>query len=263
MIKRLKKIKRFFRKNIIKIRKSFHVFHYFLFSHYKNIRRLSSYGLTNIRPYCIKLSYRHIGVRRKNWIDNSVRRYYTATLNGKQCFVKTMTASITAQNELFVNKYFDKIVLNCVPKPLLIDENYMKDIYLLVTDFKPDMRNFFIPEDEKDFEDICKQLEEIHSAFHEFNIIHLDLHDGNVLIDKDNRVVIIDFGMVWMPGAKNYPLKKFYYKGVPSGDDFVYDNAYYFIEIFDECGISDDFKQKECYKRIERLVGMHTYTIKL
>jgi len=247
---------------IVKIRKLLQVIIYFLFHHHQNVAELSSYGLTNIRPYRIKYWYRNIWVPQEVSIDNSIRRYYTGEFNGTKCFIKTMTAGITAQNEIFINKYFAKIGLSCVPDVLLTDENYMEDTYLLVTEFKPHMKHIFIPEDEKDFENICTQLENIHALFHEFNIMHLDLHGANVHLDKNNNVVIIDFGIAWIPGAQVYP-PAFYFKGVPLKDIVMYDNAYYFIEILDNCGIPVHFKQKECYQRIESLIGVHTYAIQL
>ena len=40
-------------------------------------------------------------------------------------------------------------------------------------------------------------------------------------------------------------------------------NAVSFLKMLDDCGIPNEFKQKECYKRIEKLVGKHTYTVHL
>ena len=230
-------------------KKALFLLSYFLLRHRRAIAKLSSYGFADIRIYRLKL-----------WKANC--KYYQADMDGEKCFIKVSTDCIAAKNEIFINKYLAGCGFSFVPMLLLSDESYDSGEFLLVTEFKSNMRVFSLPEDEKAFELICAEFENIHGLFRQFDIIHGDLFPGNLRLDADNHICIIDFGVGWVPGSGEYP-EEYLYRGVNTGSAVVYDNARAFLNMLEDCGISNAFKQKECYKRIERLVGAHTYTVEL
>lgn len=254
------------KKTILKLRKALHICLYFLLEHHKYIAKLKSYGLMNIRTYRIKFWYRDLWTPRKNWADSYIKKYYATELKGKKCFAKTMTRGIVAQREIFINSYITKCNLDFVPKLLLSDENYDTSISLMVIEFIEGLREFTLPKDETTFEAVCAEFEHIHKCLRVADIIHGDLCRYNLLLDENNHIFLIDFGLTWVPGSENYPIDYRRHRGasyIDAGCSRIYDNAYSFLNMLDTCGISNTFKQKECYKRIQGLMGTHTYTVTL
>jgi serine/threonine protein kinase len=245
----------------MKFRKLLFIFKYYLFRHHKIAADLHSHGLTKIRAYRINRWYSGLGKTKTR------RHYYKAELNGKKCFVKLSEYDRDIKREIFINKYITQCNLDFIPKILLSYEGDDNNAALLVTEFiESDARELKMPEDAAEFEAICAQLEYIHSCLSKFDIIHGDIHSSNMMPDKENNIKIIDCAIGWVPGSeaydesyKNRGLIGTYY--IKSGNTRIYDHAYAFLRMMDDLGISDDFKQKECYKRIESLVGVHTYTL--
>lgn len=238
---------------------------YFIFCHRKAVSRLSLHGLTDIRAFQISLWY--MGRSKKGTL---LRFFYTAQLNGQKCFVKVATNDKTIKREIFINKYIAQTGLSFVPKLLLSDEAYADNTVLLVTELLLNTSKFKLPKNEQDFESLCREFECIHESLRKLDIIHGDINASNIILDQDNHIILIDFGISWAPGSEIYPEDHinnpgtYYQSSITNSDSIrIYDNAFSFLEMLKDCDISFAFTNKECYKRIERLVGTHTYTVRL
>jgi len=229
---------------------------YFLFYHREAIAKLSRFGFAEVRAFRIQKW-------RRFQTGNVFRYYYTAQFNGEKCFVKLSNDS-TIVNEIFVNSYITQCGVSFVPKLLIGDTNYAKDSYLLALEFRSDLSNFRLPDDEKAFESLCHEFRRVYDKFKEFGIIHGDISASNLLLDTDNRISLIDFGIGRVPGSEAIEIDMnthcgTYYRTNKTGK--VYDDVYSFLCMLDDCGIPAAYKQKECYKNIKSLIGTHTYKI--
>jgi len=219
----------------------------------------------NVRIWYIGL------VRGKTTGKKVIRFFYKATYDEKPCFIKLekyftqRSEYCSTIREIRAYKQMSKFDLEFIPALLLSDESYEKNTAMIATEFIPDLMNFKIPIDKKEFEVICEQLEHIHGQMREADIVHGDLSVSNLSMTKDQHIVIIDFGIAYSPTFKAFQLDTAHvgthFK--VSENKCIYDNAYSFLRIMDDCGISETFKQEECYKRLQRLVGAHTHVINI
>jgi len=236
---------------------------YFLFRRRRTMRKLGSYGFTGISGYQLRRWFRW-----HPWHGKIIRYYYMAELNGKKCFVKIVEAANdgTISNELAVNRYITQCGLDFVPELLAGDESYGKGEILLATGFKPGTVNFGLPADEESFEKVCGEFERIHGRFLDSGIIHGDISSSNLLLGPEDKILLIDFGIGRAPGSETHGINYQRHRGTyyrESGNTRTYDDAYSFLRMLEDCGIPDGLKQKDCYKRIEKLVGAHTYSVAL
>jgi hypothetical protein len=77
---------------------------------------------------------------------------------------------------------------------------------------------------------------------------------------------MIDFGIARGPGSEAFPVDYSRHAGtyfLLEGNTRIYDDAYSFLQMLDFSGIPAFFKEKECFRRIERLVGGHAFTVEL
>ena len=238
--------------------KVLHIVIYFLFYHHAAVTRLSTYGLSDISTYQIR---RWLRVVRG---EKLIRFYYQAKFKGEPCFIKMAKLDNTIGNEIYINKYLARCGATFVPRLLISDDNYNKDTSMMVLEAISDMREFELPDNESSFESICGDFEDIYKFFLEHGIIHGDINDSNLLLDHDNHIILIDFGLAKSPGSDTSQLSCSVQRGLyyqSSENTRIYDDAYSFLRMLDDCGIPDAFRQKECYQRIERLVGTHTHSI--
>lgn len=234
-----------------KLRMMLPLFFYLLFKNNKIKKNISIYGFTNIRIYRVKQW-------RFNLKKKTSRVFYTAIFNENVYFIKIVN---NLRNEVFIHEYMKRCGIKFTPELLMSDEQFIKNRSMIVTEYIPDLVNFNVPNDIKEFEDICKELEDILECMRKFDIIHGDLSEFNVALDKKKRIIIFDWANGWAPGAENHMLPRTVYKKVDGAN--IYCNAHCFLRVFDECGIPRAFKQSESYMKIERLVGKHTHTVKI
>ena len=242
-----------YRRNFRKLRA---ILHYFLFRHRKTVARLSSYGITGVRAYRVKQWVRHID-------KNVIRYYYDAKFNGVRCFVKISSDS-TAQNELFVNKYATERGIGFIPKLLMSSEISEGGTFMAVMEFVQGMRKFELPNDMPAFIKLCEEFENIHRILLEACIIHSDISKSNLMLDENGHIILIDFGIGKAPGSEVFEIDYQLHGGTyyaDSGNTRTYDDAYSFLRMLDDSGITDIYKQLNCYTRLLDLVGTHSYSI--
>jgi serine/threonine protein kinase len=252
----IKFIYKIYNKCVIIIRRAAFMLVYFMFSHRRISAQLRAYGLSDVRAYqCRKWK---VGLKKYRG-KRHIRLFYRAVYEGKPCFIKLGKNDMPSmKRETLINNYVSWCGLRFAPAMLLSDDDYDDDTAILVTEYVSGLENFSLPGDTASFEAVCAELEHIHGCLQKFGIIHGDLNASNIMLDKDNRVIIIDFGIGWVPGADDYIPRGTYY--TESGGERTYDNAFAFIKMLEECGVTANLKGNECYKRLERLVGVHTHT---
>jgi len=195
--------------------------------------------------------------------EKLVRLFYRARYNGEPCFIKLVTNDSSIKKEIFINEYATQCNLDFIPK-LLQSNDINKNSSFLVTEFISGAKKFQMPNDEKSFETICANFIYIHDCLKKYDIIHGDISISNIILDSQNRIKLIDFGVGKAPGSEVFDTGRFIHRGtyyIPTNDSRIYDNAFSFLKVMDAAGIPTAFKQKKCYKEIESLVGEHTYTV--
>lgn len=229
---------------------------YFLRDHHDAISRLKSCGITNVRAFHIRQWVRYID-------KNIIRYYYKAKLSGNACFVK-ISGDSTIENEINVNKYLSRCGVDFAPRYLYSGSDFCEGASALVVSYVPGLRSFCLPDDAVLFESLCAEFESIYQRLNSLGIIHGDISSSNLMLDGNNHIVLTDFGIGKVPGAEASGVDYGVHRGtyyIESADTRTYDDAYSFIHMLDDAGIPDSFRQMECYKRIERLAGLHTYSV--
>jgi len=240
--------------------KLFYLLLYFMFRHRKTVVKLASYGITDVRIYCVRRWYTCHGAEKTD------RLFFKGVFNGTKCFIKLAANDSTIKKEIFINNYMTECGINFVPKLLLSDSNYNINSALLVTELIQDIKKFKLPDNERAFEVMCNKFEHIHSCLKKFSIVHGDISLSNVLVDKNACIILIDFGIGWVPGSEIFRTNHLIHHGtyyIESDNVRIYDNAFSFLRVLDHSKIPAEYKQKECYKKIERLVGVHSHIIPL
>ncbi|MCL2425491.1 MAG: hypothetical protein FWD05_04045 [Oscillospiraceae bacterium] len=243
----------FFNKWMTRLHKVIFIGSYYLFHHRRMIKKLSSYGMSEIKTQNIKQWLRIIRSKK------IIRHFYKAKFDGKVCFVKLGRKGMFMDNEITLNKYINQFNFTFIPKLLISDDNFDNDKAMIVIEFFPEARRFELPEDKESFESVCSQFEHIHSCFLEIGLIHGDLTPANVLINKENQVQIIDFGVAWIPKFDVIEMTRAYGRNyLLSKNSLVYDNVYAFLKLLESVGISDEYKTTKSYQDLQSLVGKHT-----
>jgi len=238
--------------------KTLHITMYYLLYHRRTITKLSAYGFSDISTHQVR---RWLRIIRGEFL---IRFYYFAKLNGEPCFIKIAKRDHTLKNEIYVNKYLIAHGATFMPRLLISDVDFDKDRTMLAFEAISDMREFEMPDNVTTFESVCKDFEDIFNFFREHGIIHNDVNDSNLLLDLNNHIILIDFGIAKSPESDNSHFRNSVQRGLyyqSSADSRLYDDAYSFIRMLDDHNIPDVFRQNACYKRIEQLVGMHTHRI--
>lgn len=198
-------------------------------------------------------------------IDGANRRYYIATLGGKKCFIKIANSDLTIENEIFIAKLVQKYEWNFTSKCLYIDETTYSDGKVLALEFINDLHEFKLPSSKQTFRLICDEYLEILNALETAGIVHADVHRRNLLMDSNNHIYILDFGISAIEKKGN----KIDYLARPgtffktNGNTRIYDDAYSFIMMTQNLGISKEFEELEEYTAIRDRIGKITYTVQI
>ena len=63
------------------------------------------------------------------------------------------------------------------------------------------INNNLVDKNSQQLENICKTIGSVVAKLHLHGIIHGDITTSNILITKDNNIVMIDFGLSFMEGT--------------------------------------------------------------
>ena len=230
----------------------------YLLSQYRRDRiKLSSYGISRVVFFKVR-----------QWKFNKekmrTRVYYKAIRNGEKCFVKIGKSDGALKNEINIYKYLKQCNIKFVPQYLISEESYDNDRILLVLQYLEGVNKFKTPKTEDEFNHICNEFEAIHACFCKFGILQRDISITNIYMNNENKMVVTDFGMGVSPGSDVSLIDPESNVGtyfIFTEKTRIYDDAYSFVRMLDECGIPSEYKEMECYRRIEKLVGIHTHSL--
>lgn len=233
---------------------------YYFVTYFPETNHLKKYGFVNIKP--VNLS----GWRWGKGLDKAYRRYYVANYECKKCFVKVAKNDATIINEIQVNSYIKDCCgsVDFTTKLIMCDKNFCEDTAMMAIEFISDLQKFYIPQDVGEFEVLCKSFERILKILEEFQIVHADIHKGNLMI-KDGKPVLLDFGISKIKNVEN----DIDYKARPgtffrtNDTERTYDDAYSFIKMLEKMNISEEFKNLPTYKSIENLCDVNYFTVNI
>ena len=229
---------------------------FFIFQERNEKKELEAYGFKRIHAKSVN-DWR-IG-RGK---DKAFRRYYTAYKDNKKCFIKIGISDVTVKNEYEIMKSRkDKFFFS----PSFIDgcDNFKKSAVMLAVSYIDGLESFVIPNTTEQFDNICKQFIVILNTLRRNNIIHADIHKGN-LMTQNGKLILLDYGIsrrldnsenridyIARPGT--------FYQEIDGIR--IYDDAYSFIQLLNTLGLPDSFKSTFSYKQIQNMIGDYCFTI--
>lgn len=232
----------------------------YLWSTYRGeTKKLRVYGFTNIEIFKSR-SWR-IGRER----DKAYRRYYSGLLNGSKCFIKIATNDLTIINEIEIAKKISPLNFVFSPKALAFDEHFGINTKMLAIEYK-ELHPIAKDNDidlvtKEELVNYCKQGKLILEALENVGVIHADIHKGNLLVDNNERLWLLDYGISKIINESNCVDYKsrpgtFY---LQEGNTRTYDDAYSFVEMINKFPQSDNIKQTKEYCDIYSRIGKITF----
>lgn len=196
----------------------------------KEIQKLSKLGFSEIKPY------KHNDWRIGEDTDRAYRRFYMARKGNTVCFIKVGKHDKTVCNEIAVHKRIECKRFSFTPNCVMVDENFGKDTVMLALEFFEGLH--YIPEtaSEKDITRICGQFISIFHNLSNVNLVHADIHRGNLMLDNRDNVVLLDFGISKFLNDENIidyvERPGTFYRFV--GTQRLYDDAYSFLQMLEK-----------------------------
>lgn len=198
--------------------------------------------------------------------DNAYRRYYTATFEGKKCFIKVATKNdSTVSNEIDVQEYIQGRYWKFTPACLMTQRVFDKGIVMLANEYRLGLRPFVLPLTLDAFEKMCDCFCIIADSLYEAGLVHADVHRGNLLMDDAGSLVLLDFGISYILSKGN----QVDYVARPgtffrdSGQSRLYDDIYSFIRVLEKEGLPEEWKQNAHYLNVMGRMGRCSIIIKL
>ena len=231
------------------------------------ILQLEEYGFKSIKPFKSR-SWR-IGTEK----DKAYRRYYTADFDNKTCFIKVAINDLTIGNEISIAQKLINKKLPFVPEIICFDKNMLGMKQMLATEFtrglhpisKESVYNDVPTVSSSELLDYCCQMNDILESLESINLVHGDIHKGNLMLDGNNKLCLLDFGIskfINIPNDVNYKFRPgTYYQETKDGR--VYDDAYSFIRLINRYESVNEIRDSECYKKIESRIGKMQFCVNI
>lgn len=233
----------------------------------EEIKDLMNHGFIDVKPFKTR-SWR-IGTEQ----DQAHRRYYTATYRGTKCFIKVAQNDSTIGNEIAIAEQLKDKDISFISKIIIADGNFSKDKQLLATSFTPGLHPI---SEESVYNDVqvvssskllqyCKQMKVILQSLEELKLVHADIHKGNLMLDANDNLILLDFGISKFLDKDNcveyhYRPGTFYRE---TDEGRVYDDAYSFIALINRYDACQEIKHTNEYKAIYDRIDKVTFTVKI
>lgn len=224
---------------------------YCIFIKYKEIEALKKLKFTSINVY--KPTIWRYG-RGK---DNAFRRYYTAFKDSKKYFIKIATKNDSSvQNEIEIQGLLSEKGYYWTPTCIISKKNFYGNVSILAIEYKENLKEFTFPFNKNDFIKISLEYVKVLDELNEIKLVHSDIHAGNLMLDDNNNLYLLDFGISRFINKDN----KVDYLARPgtfyreNGVIRRYDDAYSFICLLDKLNIPKDWKKEYCYIEIKRRI---------
>lgn len=236
---------------------------------YKYFKYYRKFDYKILDEFLVKnpIKYKITAWRYGNEADGAFRRYYIGVYNNKKIFVKIATNDLTVQNEINIARYINNDI-----QPFLCTIRFYSIIYntcLIAFDYYDNLEDFKNPSEYKDFETLCSEYLEILKYLEKKQIIHGDIHKGNLLLDSNGKLILLDFGISFINKKQvniNYKVRKgTYFRELKKGKKIVrvYDDAYSFIKMTDTFSFPKEWKQSIYYRKILERIDMNHICIEL
>lgn len=224
---------------------------YFFLIRRREILELKKLGFDNLRIY--KTDSWRIGVEN----DHAYRRYYLAKFNGRECFVKIAQNDSTVNNEIYVADRIKGYKMSFTPEVIYTSTEFLDNRNLLVLEFIDGLRPLSEALSKDNTSAFCNQFLLILNTLKAINLIHADIHKGNLMLDKDNNLILLDFGISIFKDEKNNVDYKSHPGTYYQEKDCIriYDDAFSFVQMIRQLHVHDYIKDDEAYNEIYNRIG--------
>lgn len=224
--------------------------YYFIFIRKNEINRIQQLGFENITPFD------HNNWRIGEDEDRAYRRFYLGFMDGEKCFIKIGKHDKTVKNETEIQEKLRDKKFDFTPKCILINKKFDMDTVLIAVEYVDGLHK--IPEniDTVLFQNICNDFLQIYQNMVKNELVHADIHRGNLMLNSQNRLVLLDFGIskfMYDYNNINYIERPgtFYRK---KGNYRIYDDAYSFIKMMQSITLPETVKKVSSFSSITALV---------
>ncbi len=231
---------------------------YFLLVERKEKGELKKLGFTDIHCYLTK------SWRRGTELDQAHRRYYSATYQNQPVFIKVAKNDATIVNEIEMANYIAPLNFRFVIPTVFTKTDFLGEWKVLAVEFVQGIHAFEIT-NKDDFDKYCREYKTVLEEFEKHRIVHADIHPNNLVLDNENKLIVIDFGIssiIGQPNNVDYIARPgTYYR--ENQLLRVYDDAYSFVKMIEKMDLSDDMKQSNAYSKIIERIDCCTLNINL
>lgn len=223
-----------------------------------DINGLTSLGITELKP--INFTQWRIGKGK----DNAYRRYYTGVFQGTKCFIKIGKNDATVFNECAILGRMCEEALGFSPRLLLGTDTFAENTAMVALEYIEGLKPLSPIGSKADFEDICKQFVSILSSLEQIEIVHGDIHKGNLML-ANGKLILMDYGIAKSPNGENsinylHRPGTFYRESMGTR---VYDDAYSFLKMVENMAIPAEYinnrYMQEIIKRVDKVTFSVTY----
>lgn len=232
---------------------------YSLLEKKREIKKLKQLGFENIKIF-EPLSWR-IGKEK----DRAYRRYYKAYYCSEQCFIKIGENDCTVKNEAQIYLDLKNEKIDFVSKILYIDMNFSDNTVLVANKFIENMRSIEKVCEIDEFKEICSSFCSVLDELKQKQIVHADIHKGNIMITRERKIILLDFGI----SIKDKKANCVDYKSRP-GTFYIlnekqnirtYDDAYSFVKMIELMNIPDEWENLSELKKVSEKIGCYSVDV--
>lgn len=224
----------------------------------KECKKLISLGLLNPKP--ISFFDWRIGKGK----DRAFRRYYLAEFNGKKCFIKIGKNDATVHNEFVTLSKLPVEVCDFSPNLMIGQENFDENTTMLAVEFIEGLQKFTCPTDIEKFNDLCEQFIHILDVLEAQNLVHADIHKGNLMLCED-KLYLLDYGISMFKEQGNninYVARPgTFYRTVE--DSRIYDDAYSFTKLIEALNTEYTCENVKALQNIYNRIDQNSFKVKI
>ena len=218
---------------------------------------------THLKSIKEKRQLKAIGIEHSKfvgWSPTNLRTYYSGFLDSNHCFIKIANNDSASSNELFVLEQLKNYDFSFIPDIYLIDRDFHKKS-LLITSFHHNYGIDSIINDFVGFDTLCSTFINILDDFYKIGFVHGDLHQGNIIIDEQKNIKIIDFGIGTFINGNQFIdyIKHYgtYYLTILKNGKTIrrYDDAYSIVQLIKAIPIPINWIKSSNFSKLEKLIG--------
>lgn len=232
-------------------RYAYYLKYIFLIKHLE-CQKLKDLGIKEPKPFAF-MDWR-IGKGK----DKAFRRYYLGFFQGQKCFVKIGKNDATVYNEFKTLSRLKANIFSFSPKMLIGKEDFDEQTTMVAVEFIEGLSKFTAPDNVASLQKLCSQALKILSELESNNLVHADIHKGNLMVCND-QLFLLDYGIskfINQDNAINYIARPgTFYRNVEDGR--IYDDAYSFTKLIESLSLNfptENIKElQEIYQRIDKI----------